>query len=157
SRTGLILTTTNSSLTTNWVVPEHPGDYLVTAVAYDQNGEKNFSAAARVTVLLPADYVPPTLAILFPSNNVTYTFSNITVQTAVYSPKSTVEQVQFFLGTNLVSTVTNPPYTVTLSNLPLGSFSVTAQLEDEFGISVTNGPIHFNITKPPPTVTNALV
>jgi glucose/arabinose dehydrogenase len=157
SRTGLVLTTTNSSLTTNWVVPEHPGDYLLTAVAYDNYGEKNFSAAARVTVLLPADYIAPTLAISFPSNNVTYTFSNITVQTTISSPKSTVEQVQFFLGGNLVGTVTNPPYSVTLSNLPLGTFSITARLEDEFGTSITNGPISFNITKPPPTVTNALV
>ena len=155
-RNELLASFTNAPFSTNWLVPSHIGDYLVTAVAYDQTGEFSLSPAARVSVVLPPDYLPPTIAIVFPYNNNTYTFSNITVQTAISSPWSPVEQVQFFLGTNLVGTATDPPYVLTLTNLALGRYSVTARLQDDYGIAVTNGPVTFDITKPPPAVTNTL-
>jgi glucose/arabinose dehydrogenase len=154
SRTDLAISSTNAPFATNWPAPMHVGDYLLTAVAYDQYGEPGLSPAARITVLTPIGYTSPSLAITFPSNNMICTFSNVTVQTTVSAPDSAIEHVQFYLGTNLAATVTNPPFSVTLSNLALGSYTLTACLQDQFGIRVTNGPIAFIVTKPPPLVTN---
>ncbi len=149
-RTNLIASTTNGSFATNWVVPRHVGDYLVTAVGYDRYGESAFSPAARITVNLPTDYIPPTVSITFPQSNAVYApFSTIPVQTEVNAPKSSVEKLQVLLGTNVLATFTNAPYTFSLTNMSPGTYSVTALVEDEFGITATNGPVAFRINSPP--------
>ena len=62
----LLFAFTNTSISTNWSIPKPPGDYVITAVAYDRLGELGLSTAARVTNLLPVGYVAPSVEIVFP-------------------------------------------------------------------------------------------
>jgi trimeric autotransporter adhesin len=148
--TNLLVSFTNTPYSTNWVVPKHVGDYVVTAVAYDRLEEFSLSSASRVTVIPPVNYTPPSVAITFPSNNTTHApYSTITVTTAIVAPSSAIESFQFLLGTNVVATLTQAPYQITLTNLSPGTYSVSAQLMDEYGIVATNGPVTFTINAPP--------
>jgi trimeric autotransporter adhesin len=148
--TNLLLSLAAPRFSTNWIVPKHVGAYVLTAVAYDQFGEFGLSTATRVTVVPPSDYVPPTIGIISPSNNVTYPpYSTIPVTASIVAPKSAIEFVLFRLGTNIVATHTQAPYQIVLTNMQPGTYSVSAELQDEFGIGATNGLVTFFVNSPP--------
>jgi hypothetical protein len=145
-----VLISSNSSIASTWVAPNHVGDYLLTTVGFDAFGNSTFSSAARLSVVLPAGYIPPSIAISSPSNNFIYgPEQQLAIQTSVSTPSVAPEFIQFFLNSSLFATVTNPPYSVALTNLSPGTNSVRVVLQDRYGTLASNGPVTFRINKAP--------
>lgn len=107
-----------------------PGTYNY----YDDNGNYgtiNVTAAANV---------PPSVTITAPANNATFPPpANFNFTAAAIDPDSDgIMDVQFYVGTNLVDDVFSSPYATSVTNLPSGTYSLTAVANDYGGASATN-------------------
>jgi hypothetical protein len=58
----------------------------------------------------------------------------------------TVTKVDFFNGSTLVGTATSAPFSVTLTNLAAGSYSLTAKATDNGGATTTSAPVNITVT-----------
>src|SRR6185436_466361 len=57
--------------------------------------------------------------------------------------------VEFFSGTTLIGSRASSPYSVTYSNVPIGSYVLTARATDNLGATNTSAPV--NVSTHPPT------
>ena len=76
----------------------------------------------------------PVVNITSPTNTSSYQSPvNITIDATATSLAGTITNVTFVAGTNLLGVATNSPYSVTWSNVPPGSYLVTASARDTTG------------------------
>jgi len=115
------------------------GTYDVIARAVDSLGATDDS---RVVTIVVAGNQAPSVALTSPADGAVLPATESLTLTAVASdPDGTVTQVEFFDGTMLVATVTTPPYTFTVNNVPAGSYSFTARATDNLGASTTSAAV----------------
>lgn len=76
--------------------------------------------------------------------------------TASVTSGHTVNQVQFFNDNNLLAQFSTPPYTNTVTNLPLGSYTFSARLYYDSGYFTDSGPVTA-LVQPPPDVPQNVV
>ena len=130
------------------------GTYALTAVAYDDSGARTTSAPRTMTVIPPNR--PPLMSLTAPADGATFTApATITVSGAASDPDGMVSSVEFYAGTTLIGSDTSSPYEVTWTNVPEGSYSLTAVARDEDGASTTSTARSITVTAPPnqaPTV-----
>lgn len=87
--------------------------------------------------------VPPTVAITVPSEGAVFlTGSNIDVTATASSAVVAITNVSLYAGGSLVGSVTNSPYTFTVSNAPAGSNSLFAVATDSSSQVVTSAVVH---------------
>lgn len=116
------------------------GTYSLTVKATDNNGAETISAAATVTVKAPNK--APTVSITSPANNTTFAApANITVNALAADADGSIHSVKFYKGATYLKTVFTSPYTYTLSNLPAGTYSLTAKATDNTGAETISAPI----------------
>jgi uncharacterized repeat protein (TIGR03806 family) len=102
------------------------------------------------TQLYPFTNPPPSVALIAPANNATYTASaSVTVSANAATESNTLNGVSFYLGSTLLGTVRNAPYTLTTTGLGAGTYTLTAVAVDGSGLSATSAPV--NITVNPAT------
>ena len=70
---------------------------------------------------------------------------NITITANATDSDGTIAKVEFYNGSTLLGTDTSAPYSFDWSNLPAGSFSLTAKATDNKGISTTSSAITINV------------
>ena len=125
-------TDTNAPYQTNWnnVVA---GNYTLTAVATDNNGIT--STSPPVNIFIDG---PPAVSITSPPSNATFSDpTNITIAATASNNDGTLLQVQFFVGGVSLGVCTQPPYTVTWSNPPVGTYVLKAVATDDYGLMST--------------------
>jgi hypothetical protein len=71
--------------------------------------------------------------------------TNITIQASVSNATNPVARVAFYQGTLLLGASTNSPYSITWSNVPSGSYALTAVATDSAGLSVTSIPVNITV------------
>lgn len=125
------------------------GNYTITAVATDNLGAATTSAAVSVT----ADAVP-TVSLNSPlANAVSVAPGSFTLTASTASTTSTITKVDFYAnnGTSntLIGTATAAPYSFTWSNVPAGSYSLTAVATDALGITATSVAVNVNSDQAP--------
>lgn len=82
--------------------------------------------------------LPPVVGIkVTPDDPVIAGPASITLDATATSPNSIITQVSFALGSKAVGTITNPPYSVTLTDLAPNVYTVTATATDGNGNSTT--------------------
>src|SRR5438874_7068509 len=81
---------------------------------------------------------PTNGAVFFPGQPI-----SITAAAAAFG--TTISQVNFFQGANLIGTATNPPYSFTWSNAPVGSYALTARAADALGGASTSALIVISV------------
>ena len=98
---------------------------------------------------------PPTVSITNPTAGQIFTpGSNISLAaTAASSGSGSIKSVGFFESTSatsntLIATATTSPYTVTWSNVPAGSYSLTTVATDNLGQTTTSNPVAITVTAP---------
>ncbi len=146
-----------------------PGDYALTATATDLAGNAVTSAAVDISVVTN---FPPCVVITKPKNGaVILGPTDIKISAAAIDRGGgTVTQVEFFEGTNSLGVVTNIPITyltnkqgvvpientsfsLTWSNVPLGSYVLTAVATDNDGATTASQPVNISVvTNLPPQV-----
>ena len=167
----VILTNTGTALFTNtstgnpfgylWTNPP-AGTYILTAVATDSAGNTATSGPVTITVNSPPPPPPVqfTIRFYYPTNGQSFTTPTNIPLYAFVTDSNIVQTVQFFAGTNSVGTVTNKPgapptttstaFEVLWSNVPPGSYSLTAVATDSAGATATSGPVNITVHGPPP-------
>ena len=126
------------------------GNYQLQALA-GASGTKRSTAAANADVgnthilalrrFVPN--VPPTVSLTSPANGATFTApANITLSATAADSDGTIQKVEFFHGgTNLIGTVTVPPYTMQWTAVPQGAYALTAVATDNGTATTTSTPV----------------
>jgi RHS repeat-associated protein len=126
------------------------GNATITAQATDSQGLTQTSAPITLTV-----HSAPSVSIQTPTNNSTATAPatiNLTANAAATG--TTVTQVSYYNGTSFIGSANQSPYTVSWSNVPAGSYTITAQVTDGFNDTATSAPVNITVNpNTPPTVT----
>jgi hypothetical protein len=132
------------------------GVYWITLVARDAAGNQSTNSTSLavgpvVTILSPDEYAS------FPTN----TGTPVTVQIA--ANVADVVRVNYYLDANLVATSSNAPFSVNLTNVPAGAYSLTAEAVNPGGLTSRSLEVPVYFISPQPvriefqTTTNGLI
>jgi len=148
--TTVIGTDTTSPYSVTWTnVPE--GTYVLKAVATDNRGATRASTTRSITV---ASNQPPSVALTNPADGATFTApAEITVDASASDADGTIAKVDFYAGTTLIGSDSTSPYSVTWSNVPEGSYSLTAIATDNNGASISSAARTVTVTGATSTAT----
>jgi alpha-tubulin suppressor-like RCC1 family protein len=120
-----------------------------------------FSLGFFASVRAQSSNQPPTVVFFSPTNNMNFgSVSNINVFAQVSDVDGIVTNLDFFSGTNLLQnfsgslTNNNGIYGFLWTNLPAGSYSITAAATDDSGAVSTTAPLTFTVGVTPPTITS---
>ncbi len=99
--------------------------------------------------------MPPTVAIVSPTNGASFTApANVPITATANDSDGSVTNVAFFDGGTFLGGTNNTPYTVTAS-LATGSHALTAVATDNLGLSTTSAVVNVTVSvaNTPPSVT----
>jgi plastocyanin len=126
------------------------GNYALLAVATDNLGASATSAVVNITADLP-----PHILITNPVNGDKFPLgTNVLIQTDASDPDGAIRSVEFFNNGASVGLITNSPFSLTLSNLPVGNYSLSALATDNLGATSNSPPVNISVFIPPkaPTI-----
>jgi RHS repeat-associated protein len=136
----LLGTVTAAPYTYAWAnVPS--GTYSVTATATDDRGASTTSAAATVTV-----NTQPTVTLTAPTEGTTYTApAGITLTANATDSDGNIARVDFYNGATLIGSATAAPYTFAWTNVPAGTYALTAQATDNLGAAIASATVNVTV------------
>jgi hypothetical protein len=135
------------------------GDYVLTAVATDNDGATTASQPVDISVI---SNLPPKVKLIAPYSGATYLApATVGICAAASDPDGTVASVEFFAGTNSLGVVTNSTsvtnwegiyqqFCFTWSGAAKGSYELTAVATDNAGATSTSAPVSIRVLPPPP-------
>jgi plastocyanin len=125
------------------------GNYTLTAVASDNLGARSTNS---VNIIVDS---PPSIAITNPvSGTIFIAPASVTIQASASDADGTVTNVQFLVGSNVLSNAATDPFSVVTNNLPAGDYTLSAIASDNFGVETTNC-VNIIVDLPPAvTITN---
>jgi hypothetical protein len=124
------------------------GPYTLIAKATDTLGATGTSAAVDITVNPPINQ-PPTIEITSPTSGSTYTApASIPITAFATDSDGSVAKVEFIQTSIILGQDTTYPYSFTWSNVPAGTYALTARATDNLG-AVTTSPTIVNVTVNP--------
>jgi phosphatidylserine/phosphatidylglycerophosphate/cardiolipin synthase-like enzyme len=96
---------------------------------------------------------PPAASLTSPAAGATFTApATINLAASATDSDGTVSKVDFFSGTTLLGTDTSAPYQLTWSNVPAGSYTLSAVATDDDGASTASASVNITVgTAPPPS------
>jgi hypothetical protein len=95
-----------------------------------------------VAVTGGASNAAPSVSLTSPSPSATFTApATISLTASTSDSDGTIASVKFYRGSTLIGSDTSSPYGVTWSNVPAGSYILTAVAVDDDGASRTSGPV----------------
>ncbi|MCR6641437.1 MAG: Ig-like domain-containing protein [Sporocytophaga sp.] len=127
------------------------GTYSITAVAYDNLGKQNVSAAIKIVVNVTTN-IPPDVSIIKPADNQTLTPGNINFEVNATDIDGNVVLVELFNGSSKIGESTTQPFTFNWTNLAEGVYVITAKASDDDNETTTSAPITITIYNAPPVV-----
>jgi hypothetical protein len=143
---------TEFPLTNDWTNAA-PGNYSLTAVATDANGNMATSGPVNISVITNAANNPLSISLTFLTNGETLAQGCYTVAFHASDSESTVQTVELFDGTNIVAISSPPSSPLWPTNVGLGTHTLTAAAIDEAGNMATSAPV--TITVVPMTISIA--
>ena len=92
---------------------------------------------------------PPTVSMTSPANGANFNApASMTLTATASDSDGTIQKVDFYYGgTNLITTVTTPPYTFNWTNVPQGSYTLTAVATDNQNASTTSAPVNIAVNR----------
>lgn len=101
--------------------------------------------------------IPPTVTIASPTNGASFAApATFLIEVTATDSGGTVTNVQFFANTTSLGSDSTLPFSVTASNLAVGSYSLTAIATDNGGLNSTSAPVNVTVgpaANQPPSVT----
>ena len=141
---------TASPYTIIWT-PTIAGSYSLTAKATDSAGGVTTSAARSITV--QAANQLPSVSLSSPIADQSFTApANVPLTATASDADGTLAKVEFFQGATLIGSATTPPYSVVWSNVPVGSYSLTAKATDNLGGTRTSAAVPITVSPAGPTI-----
>ena len=118
------------------------GTYSLTAVATDNAGATTTSAAVIVIVKTTSGNNPPTVSITAPANNANFNApASINITASAADADGSVAQVAFYKDATLLGTDNTAPYSFAWTNVPVGTYSLTAVATDNIGAKTTSASV----------------
>jgi hypothetical protein len=118
----------------------------------------NQSGATLLTVSPMLNHAP-TVSLTSPSEADVFTApASITVSATARDRDTSVSKVEFYAGATLIGTDKTSSYRITWSNVPAGSYSLTAVATDTKGLQTRSDPVNVRVVAPsvtanvPPTI-----
>jgi uncharacterized repeat protein (TIGR03806 family) len=97
--------------------------------------------------LYPFTNPPPAVVLTVPTNGSLFTASaSLTVSADAADQYNSIASVSFFTNGAFLSAITNVPYTVTVSGLTAGSYTITALASNTAGITNASAPVSIVVT-----------
>lgn len=88
----------------------------------------------------------PTVSITSPSDGSTYTEGdNVAIEASASDSDGSVTSVKFYHGPNLIGEDTSSPYSVTWSNVPAGTYNLTAVATDNENATTTSPTVSITV------------
>jgi hypothetical protein len=92
----------------------------------------------------------PTVTLTAPPGGSTFTApASIAIQASASDPENQLVRVEFYSGATLLGSDTTAPYTFAWSNVPAGSYTLTARAYDAAGASATSASVAVSVAAPP--------
>ncbi|MCR6639100.1 MAG: Ig-like domain-containing protein [Sporocytophaga sp.] len=128
------------------------GKYTITAKATDDKGGVTVSSPVLLTV-----NQPPLVTITSPSNNAAFVApASVIINVDATDSDGSVAKVEFYSEDLLIGTDLAAPYSYTMSDLSVGTYSITAKATDNNGGTTTSSVVSFTVNdnQPPLVVVN---
>ena len=142
---------TTSPFSYTWDDPAD-GTYVMTATATDDEGATTTSEPRTIERRRNRQ---PTTSLTAPADGATFTApATVTMGATASDPDGTIARVEFYRDGTLVGTDTTSPYSVTWSNVPAGTYSLTSVAVDNRGKPGTSAARTITVTaagNQPPT------
>lgn len=124
------------------------GAYTITAKATDNQG---LTASASVTITVnPAGNIPPTVSITSPTNGQNFTApATVFIEANAIDNDGSIRKVDFYNGSTWLGSDTNAPYTFSWSNVPAGTYALTAVATDNLNATTTSSPVKIVVGSTP--------
>ena len=151
--TTLIGTDTSSPYSINWSnVPAASFSLTAKATAIKKNSADQTATSTPVNIIVNAPNVPPSVSLTSPAGGATFNApASITLTANASDSDGTITKVEFFHGgTNLIATVTTPPYSVLWSSVPQAAYTLTAVATDNQLATTTSSPVNVSVGPPVP-------
>jgi len=140
-------------------MPLNPGSLVngtnVLAVEVHQFAINSGSADISFDLELIANLSPvaPTVTLTSPTNGGIFLGpANITLRANATDIDGFVTRVEFLEGSNQLGEVTNAPFTLAWTNVPLGVYTLFAVATDNNGLTATSAPVSITVTDDLPVV-----
>jgi regulation of enolase protein 1 (concanavalin A-like superfamily) len=115
------------------------------------NCTATFDGVTVTSTAPPPPNTPPSVTLTSPANGAIMTApATVTLTASASDTDGTIARVDFFAGSTLVGSATAAPYSATWSNLPAGTYSLTASATDNSNATTTSSPVSLTINPPPP-------
>ena len=90
-------------------------------------------------IITNAANVPPSVTITNPTADTVFAApANVTIQATATDTDGSVTNVEFLVGSTVLTNVTAPPYAATTNDLPAGNYTLSAIASDNGGAKKTN-------------------
>jgi parallel beta-helix repeat protein len=123
------------------------GNYTVTAKATDNGSLETTSAPVTFSVYNPN--VPPTVSLTTPEDNSSYTApATINMLATATDVDGTISKVQFYNDTTLLATEYQGTYSYSWTNVPEGTYTITAKATDNEGAVTTSSKVTVSVVAP---------
>jgi len=111
-----------------------------------KNTDLRVSSDEVLVMVTSTTNVAPTVSVISPANNSTYTEGKpVTISVNASDFDGTVTKVDFYVGTTLISSSTTAPYSATWNPVP-GKYVVTAKATDNGGAVSTSQDVNVTIS-----------
>lgn len=122
-----------------------------TTITASQPGNATYLPAASVSqsLLVTINQRPLVELFIEPRTSLVVTGSVVTMTAVATDPDGSVQSLRIKNGTSLLTSFDAPPFSLTWSNIPLGSHLLTAEVTDNFGLSSTSAPVSLNAISRP--------
>ncbi len=129
------------------------GTYVLTARTRLEGGNANpYVYSAPVTVSVTATPDHPAITLTAPPSNSAYVApATITLAASASNSGESIAKVDFYGNALLLGTSTSAPYSFTWTDVPPGTFELTAKATDVVGSSTTSAPVTVSIDAGLPT------
>jgi hypothetical protein len=127
------------------------GTHTLSARATDNRGAVTTSAAITITVT-PGSV--PTVALSMPRSNQIFAAGAIVNLAAIAADAGgAIVRVEFYAGSTLIGSVTTAPYNYAWTNVPAGSYVLTAKAIDDHSAVGTSSGVALQVISPALTIT----
>jgi plastocyanin len=107
------------------------------------------------SIIVASASVPPNVFITSPTAGAVFSEpANVTIQVTATNSANTVTNVQFLVGSSVLTNETVPPFSVVTDSLAAGDYTLSAIASDNMGLTATNS-VAISVVTPEPIVISA--
>src|SRR5467141_1374865 len=117
------------------------GTYSLTAKATNDRGDTDLSDPVSITV-----NALPSVSLTSPSSNAAFKApANIPLAVQAADTDGSIASVEYFYGTTLITSLGAPPYSFVWTEVPQGTYALTARVTDNLGGAMTSVAVNVTV------------